>query len=195
MNDCFSGNYLAASDDLLLRMAQNGDDQAITAVLNRYTPLVRSRAAHFAVGADVDDMVQEGFIGLYGAIGVYDSEKSAFPTFARLCIDRMMITVIRAKGRKKNIPSDLVINIDSAELDTANHKLSCFEFQNPENICIATDEFERFKHDAGKTLSKMEYDVFRSVLFGESITQISRRFGLSLKSVDNALQRIRRKLR
>ena len=157
------------SDRTLAAMAASGDEEAEAALVARYFPLVRSRAAAFLAAGEsgFEDLCQEGMIGLLAAVRAYEGEKSSFPTFARLCIDRMLSAVHRGDTRKKRIP----------------------------RILIEREAFERLKLRVQQNLTELESTVLSDYVGGRSYEEIAARRGISAKAVDNALQRIRRKLR
>lgn len=196
MNQWVSEVYSSHTDEQLVLLARQGDEEALTALLVKYTPLVKARVSAFrAAGLEQEDLVQEGMLGLLGAIRVFDSRQASFSTFARLCVDRMLITAVRASKRQKQIPQNQLVDIGAADDHNLSDKLSSSDMQNPEAIVIAQEEAERFRQKASKSLSQMEYQVLCAYLADSNYEEIARRLEMSAKSVDNALQRIRHKLR
>lgn len=184
---------LAGRDDSeLVVLSRDGDNLAAEELLKRYIPLVSSRASVFtASGFEYDDMFQEGMIGLYGAIGSFDETVgSPFSAFARLCVDRMMVAVLRASSRKRRIPKSQISRLDEGILNRPDG-----EGVDPEAVVIAKEEFDRFRRKASNELSSFEYSVLTAFISGCSYNTISDKLGVSVQSVDNALQRIRRKLK
>lgn len=184
-------NFAGHEDEDLVLLARDGDSRAVEALLERYLPLVSSRASVFtASGFEYDDMFQEGMSGLYSAIGSFDSTVgSPFSAFARLCVDRMMVAVLRASSRKRRIPKSHI-----SQLDDSLH-LSEGRSADPESVVIAKEDFVRFVNKAKNELSAFEISVLNAFISGCSYSTISDRLGVSVQSVDNALQRIRRKLK
>lgn len=196
MNQWVSEVYSSHTDEQLVLLARQGHEEALTALLVKYTPLVKARVSAFRVaGLEQEDLVQEGMLGLLGAIRVFDSRQASFSTFARLCVDRMLITAVRASKRQKQIPQNQLVDIGAADDHNLSDKLSSSDMQNPEAIVIAQEEAERFRQKASKSLSQMEYQVLCAYLADSNYEEIARRLEMSAKSVDNALQRIRHKLR
>lgn len=195
MSQWYNQQFDSYNDEELIELARENDEQAITCLIHRYAPLVSSRVAAFCgSGIEHEDLVQEGLIGLLGAIRVFDSTASSFFTFARLCIDRMLITAVRSIRRQKQIPKHRILNIIEPNFQTINENAEN-RSNDPAEIVIAREEFIRFKDRALNSLSKMEYGVLCFFLKGYNYEEIARQLDISTKSVDNALQRIRRKLR
>ena len=176
------------SDEKLLRQIQSGNDDAMECLLERYRDMVRKEArSFFLAGGDEEDLIQEGMIGLFKAVTSYQEEKNtSFSTFAYLCVQRQIYTTITAFNRKKHIP-----------LNTA---ISLFEQKNQEEE-LSLDEIletpEETPEDKmlDQNLSKFEKQVMYHYLNGETYTTIAKKLGKSDKSIDNAIQRIRRKIR
>lgn len=178
-------------------MAASGDEEAEAALVARYFPLVRSRAAAFLAAGEsgFEDLCQEGMIGLLAAVRAYEGEKSSFPTFARLCIDRMLSAVHRGDTRKKRIPRMQISLLDEMHENDLSVKLPASEAGDPESILIEREAFERLKLRVQQNLTELESTVLSDYVGGRSYEEIAARRGISAKAVDNALQRIRRKLR
>lgn len=173
--------------ELLLR-CQKGEDAAIEEMLNRYKNLVRAKAnTLYLVGADKDDLIQEGMIGLFKAIREYLPEKNeSFGAFAQLCVTRQMYTAIKASQRKKNQPlNDYVSLYENAVLFS----------QNPEESMIDREKTQQLENLLAERLSMLEQQVLSMHTAGYTCQQIAHSLGKEPKSVDNALQRLRRKLK
>ena len=188
-----NGIYTQLEDNDLVSFARKGYEDATAELLRRYIPLVRSRASVFtSLDFEYDDMCQEGMIGLYGAIRSFDPENGApFSAFARLCVDRMLVAVLRSSSRQRKIPRNRITDLDDASRLEEKKGLS----NDPESAYIAKEEFDRFQQKANNELSSFEYQVLTAFLSGYNYTEISRQLSKSEKSVDNAMQRIRRKLK
>lgn len=182
-------------EELVLR-ARGGDDDAFLRLIDQYAPMVKSRARAFAgAGLEPDDLAQEGMIGLLGAIRVYDRRQSSFSTFARLCVDRMLTAAVRQAGRQKRIPPERLVPIDGSADRPAEALLASGEESDPAAILIVREEAERLRRRASRALSDFEYQALSAYLRGESYEEMAGRFGATPKAIDNALQRVRRKLR
>ena len=170
-------------------------------ILKDYKDLVRSRARlYFILGGDFDDLVQEGMIGLFKAIGDYDSEKDcSFKSFAELCINRQILTAIKAAGRKKHSPLNTAVSLEAPVSDanrlTLGETLVSLSDSNPENIIVTEDSFRQLLSEDSKILSPMERRVFELMIQGLNYMQISVLLKKPPKSIDNAIQRIRKKIR
>lgn len=184
-------SYSERSDDALARLCAQGDEDAAVALIVRYLPLVRARAGVFASGSgeSYEDLCQEGTVGLLAAVRDYDASKASFATFARLCIDRVLISAERSRKRKKQIPDANLIPLDGEE------GLPSAPQDDPEAIVIQREDYARLVRKVAKTLSPLENRVLSLYLDGVSYSEIAERLNLSAKAVDNALQRIRRKLK
>lgn len=182
------------SDESLVSLAAKGDKAAFDKLAARYIPVVALRASAFYEGnAELsnEDLGQEGFIGLIDAVKRYDENIGAsFRTFAVLCIDRRMKSVIKATFRKKKIPKDSLVFID----DDDTPEIAANETENPENKVIALDEHRLLRERIRKCSSEFEWTVLNHFLNGMSYQSIAKRLKTSEKSVANALGRIRRKL-
>lgn len=196
-------NYKEYSDELLVDMARHGDEKAEDFLLKKYKDFVRSKArAYFLVGGDSDDLIQEGMIGLYNAISHYDESKaSSFMTYAAICINNKLLSAVSADNRKKNEPLNGYVSLYSVITDDAGEESSLSDVLpdtdnvNPENI-ILNEEQEKLarKRLLGK-LSRLEKEILSYYLEGMSYSEIAAIIGKTEKSVDNAIQRIRLKMK
>ena len=160
---------------------------SLVAVLTKYAPLVKSRALSFlCYGCELDDLVQEGNIGLLTAVAKYNSGLSAFTTFARKCIDSAIIDYLRKHRKISGIPEGMLVDINGIEVaDTS---------PDPEYSVYIKDEYRHMVDKAGTVLSGYEFAVFSDMLRGYSFKEIAVRNSCGIKSVRNAVQRIRAKL-
>ena len=196
-------DYKEYSDELLVRMARDGDEKAEDFLLKKYKDFVRSKArAYFLVGGDSDDLIQEGMIGLYNAIGHYDeSMASSFMTYAAICINNKLISAVSADGRQKNAPLNGYVSIYSSITDETGEEASLSDVLpdteniNPEAI-ILNEEQEKLTINRllGK-LSALEKEILSYYMEGMSYSEIAKLIGKTEKFVDNAIQRIRLKMR
>lgn len=183
------------SDEEIVKMAQGGDKDALDHLIARYRNYVYSKAnTYFLVGAEREDVAQEGLIGLYKAIKDYDGTcGSSFKHFASLCVSRQIITAVKAATRKKHMPLNSYVSLDD-ENEGEDVSFIASESENPENIVISQEELESVEFKINKTLSKMEMQVLMYYTGGMSYEEIAAMLKKSVKSVDNALCRIKKKL-
>jgi RNA polymerase sporulation-specific sigma factor len=152
------------------------------------------------IGADREDIIQEGMIGLYKAIRDFNPEKlSSFRAFAELCITRQIITAIKTATRQKHIPLNSYISLNKPIYDEDSDRtlldiLSGVKISDPEELIISREEFEDIEGKMGQILSKLEWQVLMSYLGGKSYQEIAKDLKRHVKSIDNALQRVKRKL-
>lgn len=200
-------NYTAQEDEkVLLLQCQNGDNDATEEMLNRYKNMVRSKAtALYLVGADKEDLIQEGMIGLFKAIREYDPERNdSFAAFAGLCITRQMYTAIKASNTKKNQPLNNYVSFDlyafAEDSEAVGGSSNAYEGigywqKDPEESVIDRENAIRIEEEVFATLSKMERQVLSYYASGMPYQEIARVMEKEPKSIDNALQRIRKKLK
>ena len=188
-------NLDTATDEALWGAAAGGDDSAEEAPVERYAQLVRVRARpYFLAGGDSEDLIQEGMIGLLSAIRRYDPGKEVpFRQFAERCIMTRLYTAIRSASRFKHRPLNDCISIESPQFDET-HVLSASYLRDPEEMMITRELTDELNSALTEGFSRMERAVLRYYLEGLSYEDIAARAGVTVKSVDNAVQRIRRKL-
>ena len=192
-------DYTEFSDEILQPMAASGDADAEEQLIVRYRRLVIACArGYFLIGGDREDLVQEGMMGLLSAIRTYDSKKQAsFCTYAELCITRRMITAVHSASRKKHTPLNEGVSLDDILSDEIFINESGFTeaFRRiPEEQVLARESADEMIHTYTQYLSKLESEVCKLFLQGLSYGEIAAQTGRSPKSIDNAVQRIRRKL-
>ena len=168
------------------------DSNALDSLLTEYKPFVCSIARrYFLMGAELDDLIQEGMIGLYKAIQSYSQEKNAsFKTFANLCINSQIKSAIRSAGRNKNKMLNEVMLEDNEDL----MYLVISKEPNPEDRMISKENFATMKNEINSKLSLLEKQILKQYLLGKSYDEIAKTLCLDKKSVDNGLNRIRKKL-
>lgn len=182
-------SYLNLSDEELVKLIQKSDEAAFKILYEKYLPKIRTMTYSFqGLGYDVDDLVQEATIGFFTAINVYNFKDSAFSTFCYTCMRRMLISLVRKAGRKKTLPNSSIIYADESFFDLIS-------INDPEFEYIAREDFERLKDRINTELSAFERDVLYYYLLDLDYLGISELLKTSKKSVDNAIQRIRQKLR
>ena len=189
------------TDEQVVRLAQQADGTALEYLLNKYKNFVRSKArSYFLIGADHEDIVQEGMIGLYKAIRDFREEKLAsFRAFAELCITRQIITAIKTPTRQKHIPLNSYVSLNKPIYDEESDRTLLDVITegweaNPEEVLINREDVSLIEGRIGKTLSGLEKQVLQRYLEGKSYQEISSEMHRHVKSVDNALQRVKRKL-
>lgn len=189
------------TDEQLVRIAQSGDDEALEAILSRYKNLVYSKSKpYFLAGADDDDIIQEGFIGLYKAVKDFDADRFPFfKVFAGVCVTRHIITAVKAASRKKHQPLNSYVSLDKNTYDddsdtTLLDVMAFNELQDPEAILIDRERVDGMEYKINKVLSKLETEVLVCYLEGMSYSEIAAKLGKDTKAVDNAIQRIKKKL-
>ncbi len=181
------------SDDELISASREGKNEAVDQLLERYKPLVlKLSRARFIAGGERDDLIQEGMIGLYKAVRDYDPDRTAsFATFAALCIDRQMLNAIDASRREKNLPLNNSVGLTDEELEQAVRQIT----ESPEKIVIEQEMTDEKIAWLRENLSPLEKKVLGLYISGLDYREIAAVLGKPPKSVDNALQRIRRKSR
>lgn len=189
------------TDEELISLYRKGSSAAMEALLERYKQLVKAKARYyFLLGADTEDIIQEGMIGLYKAICNYDSQKqTAFSSFAEVCIKRQMFSAIKSASRHKHIPLNSYVSLykpvyESASDMTISDLVSAIDDGNPETILIDKESFAKMQEDIGKILSSFEWQVLSLYLAGKTYQEIADNLQKEVKSIDNALQRIKKKL-
>ena len=197
----YTQDYDSMTDEQVVRLAQGTDSQALEYLLNKYKNFVRTKArSYFLIGADHEDIVQEGMIGLYKAIRDYRAEKlSSFRAFAELCVTRQIITAIKTATRQKHIPLNSYISLNKPiyEEDSDRTLLDVITeegMSNPEDMLIDREDLSFIEGRIGQMLSGLEKEVLVRYMEGKSYVEIADEMGRHVKSIDNALQRIKRKL-
>lgn len=189
------------ADEQIVEDARQGDVQALEYIIHKYKNFVRAKArSYFLIGADREDIIQEGMIGLYKAIRDYRADKlSSFRAFAELCITRQIITAIKTATRQKHIPLNSYISLNKPIYDEDSDRtlldiISGNTISDPEELVIGKEDFSNIESKIEEVLSNLEWEVLTSYLQGKSYQEIAMDLGRHVKSVDNALQRVKRKL-
>jgi len=188
-------------DERIVEYAQQGNPQALEYIINKYKGIVKTKArSYFLVGADKEDIIQEGMIGLFKAIRDFKTDKlSSFRAFAELCITRQIITAIKTATRQKHIPLNSYVSLNKPIYDDESDRtlldiISCEKISDPEELVISREEFSNIEDKMGELLSDLEWEVLISYLRGKSYNEIAEDLDRHVKSIDNALQRVKRKL-
>lgn len=192
--------YRDMTDEQLIANLRAGDKNIMDYILNKYKPLVLSKAnAMYLIGGDTDDLIQEGMIGLFKAIRDYRADKeSSFFHFAELCITRQIYSAVEASNRKKHVPLNTYVSFYSQsgeEGKSLAETLSGDIMDNPEQLMINQENLQLFWEKLRERLSAMERQVLDEYLSGLNYRQIAEKMGKSPKAIDNALSRIKSKIR
>lgn len=195
------GGYHLMLDEEVVEFAREGDEFALEYLINKYRNFVRAKArSYFLIGADREDIIQEGMIGLYKAIRDFRMDKlSSFRAFAELCITRQIITAIKTATRQKHIPLNSYVSLNKPIYDEDSDRtlldvISGSKISDPEELIISREEFDDIEEKMGEILSSLEWKVLMSYLEGKSYQEIAEDLKRHVKSIDNALQRVKRKL-
>jgi RNA polymerase sporulation-specific sigma factor len=192
----------SGTDEELVERAREGADAAIEELLRRYRHYARAKArSYFLAGADREDIVQEGMIGLYKAIRDFQADRStAFRAFAELCITRQIITAIKTATRQKHVPLNSYVSLNKGTSSDNDDERALADvlvgptLTDPAELVISAEEIAGIKASMGRLLSSLETEVLQLYMDGKSYHEIAEMLGRHVKSIDNALQRIKRKL-
>jgi len=196
-------DYTDCTDEEIIDKYQQGEEAAMDFLLEKYKPLVRKKARTlYLIGGENDDLIQEGMIALYKAIREYSTEKNkSFSAFAGLCIERQLYNVIKGANRLKNTPLNSYISLytpteigENESRETLADTLQPKKLHNPEDILIDQENVTDLEQAIEQRLSDLEQTVVRLYIAGHDYQQIAKILSKSSKSIDNALQRIKKKL-
>ncbi|NIK12916.1 RNA polymerase sporulation sigma factor SigH [Alkalibacillus almallahensis] len=194
-------NFDQLDDEVVLDYVQQGEVQALEYLIQKYRSFVRAKArTYFLIGADREDIVQEGMIGLYKAIRDFqDDKQSSFKVFAELCVTRQIITAIKTATRQKHIPLNSYVSLDKPVYEEDSDRtlidmIAEDEKADPERLLINRERIGDMEIKMQELLSELEQEVLELYLDGQTYQEISDELGRHIKSIDNALQRIKRKL-
>lgn len=199
---CYTNDDLIddRTDSELIISAKGGDETALECILNRYKNLVNMKVGkYFIIGAEKEDIIQEGMIGLYKAVKSYEDDKqNSFKSFANLCIERQLITAIKTSNRQKHMPlnSSLSLNMPVYENDENIPLIEFFNsktVEDPLDTITKKEYYKLIENKMDKHLSNFEKKVLKSFIDGESYVKIAEELDAPVKSIDNAIQRIRKK--
>ena len=199
-----TGRFLAydnLADEDIVKLVQDGDSSALDYLLYKFKNFVKAKArAYFLIGADREDILQEGMIGFFKAVRDYRPERSAsFHVFAELCITRQIITAIKTATRQKHIPLNSYVSLNRPVYDEDSERtlmdvVSMECVSSPEDLLLNREKRNYLEQKMNETLSDLEWDVLNSYLQDRSYQEIAHDLSRHVKSVDNALQRIKRKM-
>lgn len=189
-------------DEDLIKLIKNGNKKALDYLINRYKELVNMKVSkYFIVGAEKDDTMQEGLIGLYKAIKNFDPEKqNSFKSFANMCIERQLITAIKSSNRQKHSPLNSYLSLNTSAYNNDNEDdpalievLNSNLIEDPLDTLTKKEYYMNVEEKINKNLSKFEKQVLKRYIRGESYIAIAEKLDTPVKSIDNAIQRIRKK--
>ncbi|SHI12583.1 RNA polymerase sporulation-specific sigma factor [Clostridium collagenovorans DSM 3089] len=189
------------SDEDIAIQAKNGNKDAVEYLIEKYDNFIKGKAkSYFLIGADKEDVYQEGMIGLYKAIRDYKGDKvSSFKSFADLCITRQIITAVKTSTRQKHIPLNTYVSLNRPIYDEESDKtlidvVGGKSITNPEELLIDSEEVNNIENEIENVLSKLEMKVLSEYMNGKSYQEIACDLDRQVKSIDNALQRVKKKL-
>lgn len=189
------------TDEELLTLIHIGNADALDYLITKYRLFVKAKArTYFLIGADKEDIIQEGMIGLYKAVRDFRGDKlSSFKAFAELCITRQIITAIKTATRQKHMPLNSYISLDKPVYDEESDRtlldmITSEVSESPEDVIILQEEYVQLEKKMNEVLSELERQVLARYLDGQSYNEISEQLNRHVKSIDNALQRVKRKL-
>lgn len=193
-----TSSYESQSDEELIERLRRGEEEIMDYLMEKYKNLVRGKAkALFLIGGDSDDLIQEGMIGLFKAVRDFMPDRdSSFYHFAQLCIARQMYTAVEASKRKKHAPLNSYISLYGDDSDGIQmiEMLGGMDESNPESLMINRESLTDFQRKVRTALSPMEQEVLNYCLQGLQYTQIAEIMGREPKAIDNAIQRVKKKL-
>lgn len=182
----FVENYKKLSDEEIVALINGGDFELLKLIIARYLPRINYYVNLYCVESEREDAVQEATYALYSSVKNFDGEKSSFSTFAALCIKRSVIASLKQSKRRKNIPDELLSSIDEVEITDSN---------SPEKIFFDKENYKNLTDSIKLELSGLEYSVLQLFLEGNKYIDIAKKLSITEKSVNNALLRIRKKLK
>jgi RNA polymerase sporulation-specific sigma factor len=201
LNELKQSQFDLMTDEELVELVRENDTDALEYLINKYKNFVRAKArSYFLIGADREDIIQEGMIGLYKSIRDFRGDKlTSFKAFAELCITRQIITAIKTATRQKHIPLNSYVSLDKPIYDEDSDRtlldvICGTKVTDPEELFINREEFDDIECKISEILSELERQVLMLYLDGRSYQQISEDLKRHVKSIDNALQRVKRKL-
>ncbi|MDQ0861097.1 RNA polymerase sporulation sigma factor SigH [Bacillus sp. V2I10] len=193
-------SYAELTDEILLELVQKGDSESTDFLISKYRNFVRAKASrYFLIGGEREDIVQEGMIGLYKAIRDFKVDKQAsFKAFAELCITRQIITAIKTATRQKHTPLNSYVSLYKPLFEDDNHTLLDVipgtKTMDPATLIINQEKALDIEMKMAEMLSDLERKVLALYMDGQSYVEISEELNKHVKSIDNALQRVKRKL-
>ncbi len=201
MNEEMFSNYQQMSDEKLIEDIEANDQNALNCLIKRYNEIVYMKAnKFFMVGAEKEDMIQEGMIGLYKAVKSYNLDKqNSFKTFANMCIERQLITAVKNSNRQKHIPLNSSVSLNASAYEEDDNSVSIMEIletksvEDPSDIIANKEYYKYIETKINESLSDFEKQVLEQYKKGQSYVDIATKLNSKVKSVDTAIQRIRKK--
>ena len=201
LNISSKNDYIKIKDEDLIEIIKSGDKLALEYLINRYRELVNIKVSkYYIVGAERDDIVQEGLIGLFKAIKCYKpDQQNSFKSFANMCIERQLITAIKTSNRQKHMPLNSYLSLNMSAYDEENDDTEVMEvfnnamIEDPLDTITKREYYNSIEEAIDKALSDFEKKVLSRYMNGESYNEIAEKLDTQVKSVDNAIQRIRKK--
>ncbi len=190
------------TDEQIITEVQKGDKQALSYIMNKYKELVNMKVSkYFMIGAEKDDIIQEGLIGLFKAIKTYNEEKNnSFKSFANMCIERQLITAVKSSTRQKHKPLNSYLSLNASAYDNEDENgmelintLDNKMVEDPLETIMKKEYYEQIENSIQKSLSTFEKQVLDGYMKGYSYVTIAKKLDSPVKSIDNAIQRIRKK--
>ena len=195
-----NNNYNSMTDEELISLVKSDDKYALDFIINKYKDLVNMKVGkYFIIGAEKEDIIQEGMIGLFKAIQSFDATKqNSFKTFANMCIERQLITAIKTSNRQKHIPLNSYLSLNTAAYDDDEDTsvleiFDAHQTEDPLETITKKEYYQRVENAIEQSLSDFEKQVLARFIKGESYVTIEEKLDTQVKSVDNAIQRIRKK--
>ena len=198
----FNNKYINKTDEQIVEIIKSGDENALTYLMEKYKELVNVKTGkYFIIGAEKEDIVQEGLIGLFKAIKRFNPKKqSSFKTFANICIERQLITAVKSSNRQKHIPLNSYLSLNTAAYENEEESVELIDTfdanntgEDPLEIIMKKEYFNEVQNSMEEVLSDFEKQVLNRFVNGESYDVIAKKIDAPIKSVDNAIQRIRKK--
>ena len=193
--------YSNMSDEDLIKIIKSGDNDALNYLIEKYKEIVNMKVSrYFIIGAEREDIIQEGLIGLYKAIKNFDNEKqNSFKSFANLCVERQLITAIKSSTRQKHMPLNSYLSLNMSAYDDNEDDTSIYEIfdanviEDPLDTITKKEYYQNVENIIEKSLSTFERQVLNELVSGNSYIAIAEKLNYPVKSIDNAIQRIRKK--
>ena len=194
--------YNNLTDEEIISQIKQGDESALVQLLEKYKDIVNAKVGkYFIIGAEREDVIQEGMIGLFKAIKDFNPEKqNTFKSFANICVERQLITAIKSSNRQKHMPLNSYLSLNTAAYDNNDENsvelIDTFDsktVEDPLETIMKEEYYNEIQNAVNKSLSKFEKQVLDRFIKGESYVTIAKRLDSPVKSVDNAIQRIRKK--
>ncbi len=193
-------DYQNKSDEELIQIIKAGDKDALDFLMTKYKEIVNMKVSkYFLIGAEKEDIIQEGLIGLFKAVQSYNPEKqNSFKTFANMCIERQLITAIKSSNRQKHIPLNSYLSLNTAAYEededtTLFDTFNAHQTEDPLETITKKEYYKDVEEAINESLSDFEKQVLNRYMQGESYIQIAEKLDTPVKSIDNAIQRIRKK--